>query len=445
MPRLAPLLLALFLGALLPAKASAQEPPPAEPGPAIQLENDAETDAAIATRLRGILEELGGYSNVTVTVNEGIVTLRGTVVDAEAVAELERIAGRLAGVVTLRNQVAETTDVAERLDPAMERLRARWRQVIAALPLLSVAGAAFAAVAVIGWLITSWRGPWKRLAPNGFIADIYRQIVRLGFVLAGLVVALDILGATALLGTILGAAGIIGLAIGFAVRDTVENFIASVMLSIRQPFEPNDTVEIEGDVGKVIRLTSRATILLSYDGNHIRIPNATVFKSRLVNYSRNDSIRILFDLGVAPDTDLAEAQRLGAETLRALPFVLDRPAVSVWVHEVGDSSVTLRLTAWIAQRKSSFYPARGEAIRLVMAAFSEAGIEMPEPTYRIMQVASPEAEGAPRQRPAPAPERIAREAQDVAADDERALERIVSEERADAAAQNLLRGDAARE
>ena len=445
MPRLAPLLLALFLGALLPAKASAQEPPPAEPGPAIQLENDAETDAAIATRLRGILEELGGYSNVTVTVNEGIVTLRGTVVDAEAVAELERIAGRLAGVVTLRNQVAETTDVAERLDPAMERLRARWRQVIAALPLLSVAGAAFAAVAVIGWLITSWRGPWKRLAPNGFIADIYRQIVRLGFVLAGLVVALDILGATALLGTILGAAGIIGLAIGFAVRDTVENFIASVMLSIRQPFEPNDTIEIEGDVGKVIRLTSRATILLSYDGNHIRIPNATVFKSRLVNYSRNDSIRILFDLGVAPDTDLAEAQRLGAETLRALPFVLDRPAVSVWVHEVGDSSVTLRLTAWIAQRKSSFYPARGEAIRLVMAAFSEAGIEMPEPTYRIMQVASPEAEGAPRQRPAPAPERIAREAQDVAADDERALERIVSEERADAAAQNLLRGDAARE
>ena len=445
MPRLAPLLLALFLGALLPAKASAQEPPPAEPGPAIQLENDAETDAAIATRLRGILEELGGYSNVTVTVNEGIVTLRGTVVDAEAVAELERIAGRLAGVVTLRNQVAETTDVAERLDPAMERLRARWRQVIAALPLLSVAGAAFAAVAVIGWLITSWRGPWKRLAPNGFIADIYRQIVRLGFVLAGLVVALDILGATALLGTILGAAGIIGLAIGFAVRDTVENFIASVMLSIRQPFEPNDTIEIEGDVGKVIRLTSRATILLSYDGNHIRIPNATVFKSRLVNYSRNDSIRILFDLGVAPDTDLAEAQRLGAETLRALPFVLDRPAVSVWVHEVGDSSVTLRFTAWIAQRKSSFYPARGEAIRLVMAAFSEAGIEMPEPTYRIMQVASPEAEGAPRQRPAPAPERIAREAQDVAADDERALERIVSEERADAAAQNLLRGDAARE
>ena len=70
--------------------------------------------------------------------------------------------------------------------------------------------------------------------------------------IAGIVVALDILGVTALLSTILGAAGIAGLAIGFAVRDTVENFIASVLLSMRQPFRPNDVVEIEGDIGKVI-------------------------------------------------------------------------------------------------------------------------------------------------------------------------------------------------
>ena len=111
--------------------------------------------------------------------------------------------------------------------------------------------------------------------------------MRIVFVIAALVIALDILNATALLLTILGAARIIRLALGFAVRDTVENFIASVMLSIRQPFRLNDTVEINGDQGKVIRLTSRATILLSLDGNHIRIPNATVFKSHIINYSQN--------------------------------------------------------------------------------------------------------------------------------------------------------------
>ena len=86
------------------------------------------------------------------------------------------------------------------------------------------------------------RQPWNRIAPNAFIAELYRQLVRLMFIVGALVIALDVMNATALLSTILGAAGIIGLALGFAVRDTVENFIASIMLSIRQPFRPNDTV-----------------------------------------------------------------------------------------------------------------------------------------------------------------------------------------------------------
>ena len=163
--------------------------------------------------------------------------------------------------------------------------------MMAYLPLLAVAVLAFGVVVVIGFFIARREQPWDKLAPNAFIADIYRQLIRLAFIMIALVVALDILGATALLSTILGAAGIIGLAIGFAVRDTVENFLSSVMLSIRQPFRPNDTVEIGGDTGKVIRLTSRATILLSFEGNHIRIPNATVFKSRIINYSRNPSRR----------------------------------------------------------------------------------------------------------------------------------------------------------
>ena len=131
---------------------------------------------------------------------------------------------------------------------------------------------------VVGTRVARLEKPWNRLAPNAFIADLFRSLVRIAFVILGLVIALDILNATALLSTILGAAGLIGLAIGFAVRDTVENFIASVMLSIRQPFRPNDVVEINGDEGKVIRLTSRATILLSFDGNHVRIPKSTVFQ-----------------------------------------------------------------------------------------------------------------------------------------------------------------------
>lgn len=442
-------LLVLLLLLWAPAMAAAQDTD--QPTGAISVEDSATQDAAIAVRIRDILGELEGYGKVTVTVSSGIVTLRGTTLDGTAAARLNELVGRVEGVVAIENEVTETTDVVERLNPAVERFKDRVQQGLAFLPLAGVAVLAFVIVVAGGFAITRWRRPWDRLAPNSFISDIYRQLIRLAFVVGGIVVALDILGAAALLSTILGAAGIVGLAISFAVRDTVENFIASVMLSIRQPFRPNDTVEIEGDIGKVIRLTSRATILLSFDGNHIRIPNATVFKSRIVNYSRNDERRFVFDLGVAPGTDLAAAQELALRTVGGLPFVLDVPAPAVWVEAIGDSTISVRITAWIAQHQTGFASARGEAIRLCMAAFDAAGIAMPEPTFRIVPqgafgAAMPEPGAARPAEPQPPAAFVeVAEVQDVQAVAEQELERIVQAERAQLGDDDLLNRDAPRE
>ena len=415
-----------------------------QPSGTITVEDSASQDAAIAVRIRDILTELEGYEEVTVTVTSGIVTLRGTTVDATTAERLNELVGRVQGVVAIENEVTETTDVVARLNPAVERFMARLQQMIALIPLATVALLVFALVVSLGVVLARMRYPWDRIAPNAFIADIYRQIIRILFLVAGVVIALDILGATALLGTILGAAGIVGLAIGFAVRDTVENFIASIMLSIRQPFRPNDTVEIEGDIGKVIRLTSRATILLSFDGNHIRIPNATVFKSRIVNYTRNDERRFLIDLGVAYDTDLARAQALALDTVRSLPFVLAKPEPSVWIEELGDSAVILNVAAWIAQHETSFLKARSEAWRLTIAAFDAEGIVMPETTLRVLGVGDADT-SAPAPKPAPAAPIPQVQAQDVQATDEAALEAIVNQEREDGANEDLLNRETLRE
>lgn len=400
-----------------------------QPTSTITVEDSAEQDAAIAVRIRDILTELEGFDDVTVTVSSGIVTMRGTTVDQATAARLNDLASRVEGVVAIENDVSQTTDVVEQLNPAVDRFFNRILQLVVYLPLALVALAAFVLVVSVGIIVARFRQPWDRLAPNAFIADIYRQLVRLAFIIGGVVVALDILNASALLSTILGAAGIVGLAIGFAVRDTVENFIASIMLSIRQPFRPNDTVEIEGDMGKVIRLTSRATILLSFDGNHIRIPNATVFKSRIVNYSRNDERRFLVDLGVAYGTDLASAQALALRTISELPFVLDHPAPSVWLENLGDSAVVLRVAAWIAQHETSFVAARGEAYRICMASFDAAGIEMPGPTFTINGLETGAVQTAPQtiEKPLVADPL---EAQDVNAVADQQLEKIILEERA---------------
>lgn len=420
-----------------------------QPSGTITVEDSATKDAAIAVRIRDILGELGGYEDVTVTVSSGIVTLRGTTLDAPTAARLNEIAGRVEGVVAIENEVVETTDVVERLNPAFERFVARLNQLLAYAPLLAIAFVAFVVVVSIGFFFARMRQPWERLAPNAFIADIYRQLVRIAAVIAGLVVALDILGAMALLSTILGAAGIIGLAIGFAVKDTVENFIASIMLSIRQPFAPNDSIEIGGDEGKVIRLTSRATIILNWDGNHVRIPNSTVFKSRILNYSRNPERRFMFDISAGYGTDLAMALQLAHDTVATLPFVLDSPAVNSWIVELGGSDIAIRVTGWIDQTETSILAARSEAIRQTLLAYEGAGIEMPEPTYRILsselefatESRQQSAPAAAPQKPAAAPESDA--VLNVEANAEQELEAIVEQEREATKQDDLLNREGA--
>ncbi|MGB3406281.1 MAG: mechanosensitive ion channel domain-containing protein [Jannaschia sp.] len=417
----------------------------AQPSGSISTTQDSRGDQAIDRRIEAIIAELDGYGSVTVDVREGIVTFGGEVLDAEAIPRLDVLAARVDGVVAIENRVTESTDVAQRLNPVLARFQARMAQIVAYLPLLAVAVLAGGLVMLLGVMIARWEWPWRRVAPNAFIADIYRMIVRLVFVLAGVVVALDILNATAVLTGLLGAAGIVGLAVGFAVRDTVENFIASVMLSLRQPFRPNDVVDIEGSVGTVIRLTSRATILLDADGNHVRLPNSFVFKAKIVNFTRNDERRFSFLLGLDPNQDLAEARRIGTETLAGLDFVLNAPAPQVWIKDAGDSTVTLEFLGWINQRHSNFPVARGEALRVVMFALTRAGFGLPEPSYRIILdgealpvVDLPDADSRadPPPKPALGVPIVAPVVENVTAD--HTIERMVEEERRAVGGEDLL-------
>ncbi|ETW10666.1 mechanosensitive ion channel MscS [Roseivivax marinus] len=362
-------------------QAPAQGNDPAAGAPSVVAVEKAPSDESIAARLRGIFSALD-HDGITVSVEAGVVTLTGEIADQGVNEDMADIARRIEGVVAVNNALAASDDVSQQINPALERFSERFNQLIARLPLFAVAAGAFVAIVALGTLLARSRF-WDRIAPNVFIAGIYRQAFRVAAATVGIVVALDLVGAAALLGTILGAAGIVGLAIGFAVRDTVENFVASIMLSLRQPFRPNDLVEIAGDVGRVIRLTSRATILLSLDGNHIRIPNATVFKGRIVNYTQNPARRFSFDIGIDPDADLEATRQLAQSALKAQPFVLGDPEELVWIENITESGAILRVTGWIDQNETGFVTARGDAIRLVKAAIEAAGVAIPDTTYRI--------------------------------------------------------------
>ena len=366
----------------VPAASPAASSSPEPTAQAIADTQDVGADTRIAGRIRGIFAALPAFAQVQVIASQGVVTLSGTVPEQADVARAEAIASRVAGVVTVDNGLKRDVSVASGTS-SVASLKKRLSGLTRVLPLFGVALGVAVVIALIGYGLAGLTGFWRKVTPNAFLAELVASALRFVFVLAGMVVALNMLGAGTLMGAVLGGAGVIGLALGFALRDTIENYVASLMLSLRQPFRPNDHIVIDSFEGRVIRLTSRATILMTLDGNHLRIPNSQVFKAVILNYTRNPQRRFQFDLGIDADDDALAARKLGRETLAGLPFILDDPKPEVRVMEVGDSNVVLRFLGWIDQQQTDYNKGQTLAIVAVKTALEAAGFGLPEPIYRL--------------------------------------------------------------
>ena len=369
----------LLLFLLVPLHAQDSEPENKNP---IEVE-DVTTDAAIKSRIREIYTAVGGFDDVNVSVQSGVVTLSGKIGNEDLRKDAVSLANRTDGVVLTLDRMKEPEEITSQLAPAYEKIREMGRTIVVKLPLI---GAAIV-VLILGYLVSRFfrnQGGWlDRWNFSTLGKQLALRIVRLVILLVAILTALELLDATAIVGAIVGAAGLAGLALGFAFKNIVENYLAGVLLSTRNPFEIGDTVEIGGDIGKVALLSARDTVLVTLDGNHLRIPNAVVMNSVLLNFTRNPLRRFDFMVGVSTDFDLAEIKRIAMENLRENPAVLADPPPMVIVDSLGDSSVMMRLFGWIDQTNHDFLKSKSESIRLVKEAFDEAGIEMPEPIYRV--------------------------------------------------------------
>lgn len=349
----------------------------------------AAQDEAIRNALQAVFDRVPGLNRVDVTVDAGVVRLVGTVINAGTRSRAVELAQAMDGVVFVDDRVRESTSLEEQLEPTWARLRALGYGAVAKLPLILVALVIIALATSIGSLLARWSGPSFLRTRNPFLQGLIRRFLQGIVVIVGIILALDLLDATALVGAVAGTAGLAGLAIGFAFKDIVENYLAGAILAMRQPFAQNDHILVDKFEGKVVRLTPRETILMSLQGNHIRIPNAMIFRSPLTNYTRNPLRRFEFDYGVGTADDLAAAREVAVKALTTMAGVLTSPPPETHVIAIGDSSVTLRSMAWVNQQEAEFLRVRSEAIRLVKAQLEEAGLTLPSPEYLIrMQGAS---------------------------------------------------------
>lgn len=432
---------ALLCAGFVPASAQTSDPV-AQPDRQISAETDPRADLALQGRLNKLFDEVDGLSKVFALVRDGVVRLTGTVAEPALSRAAESLAARVEGVVLVENGIEVDTDIASRVEPLMKRAKADLQNVILFLPLFFVG----VIVVILFWVLAQaviWlAGPLLRRTPNEFVQNIVKNAIRLVFIGIGVLMALEAMDATQLATSILGAAGLVGLAVGFAVKDTIENYLASVLLSLRQPFSPHEIVNIDGQEGMVARLTARTTVLINFDGNHVRIPNATVFKATIINYSREPKRRFDVRIGIDTGCDLDAARALVLKTLEDFNALLDDPGPTVAIEELGDWAVILWVAAWVDQRETDILKAKSETLRLIKAAFDAAGIRMPNPTYTIQseEAAAKTSPARPRKRP---PVAAAVVAPDTSVD--RVMDEAVERDREQAQAPDLLQQDAEKE
>ena len=396
-------------------------------------------DETIRNRIAGIFSQVDDLRQIDVSVQSGVVTLSGEVPDMKTRDEAMALARRTEGVVLTLDRLQAPAEVTARLSPAVAKFRDLVRTLKEKLPLIGIALVILLAFVAMANFVHG-RAEWfARLRLSSLGETLARRVVRIALVGTGVVLALEVLDATAIVGAVLGAAGLAGIALGFALKNILENYLAGILLSTRNPFDIGDIIEINGRSGKVARLTARDTVLVTLDGNHLRIPNGLVINSELLNYTRNPLRRFEFFVGVSVDLDINEARRVGLATLARNPAVIAGIKPLALVDELGDSTVRLRFQAWLDQTKHDFHKTRSESIRMVKEAFDQAGIEMPEPIYRV-KLSEPAApsQAEPARPAVKVPETAEPTDEALSADD--TIDRQIQAEERESGETNLLPG-----
>ena len=180
--------------------------------------------------------------------------------------------------------------------------------------------------------------------------------------------------------------GISGVAIGFAFRDILQNFLAGILILLTEPFQIDDQIVFKDFEGTVENIETRATTIRTYDGRRIVIPNSELFTNSVTVNTAFDTRRIEYDVGIGYGDDVEEAKRLMLAAIHSVDEVLTDPAPDVLVLELAQSSVNIRARWWIKPpRRADDLSSRDKVISAIkQKLYVENGIDLPYPTRQIL-------------------------------------------------------------
>lgn len=210
----------------------------------------------------------------------------------------------------------------------------------------------------------------------GLLSKLSKVIV----LLLGLFIVLEILNLNKTVTSLLAGVGVVGIALGFAFQDIAANLMAGVLLSFNKSFNLGDLIKVNSYVGRVKRLSLRSTIIETFQGQDVIIPNSDIYKNIVVNYNTSLKRRIDIDLGVGYGSDLVKVKEYLSKELEK-KLNLNSNQITIYYSSFGDSSINCTIRFWV--ENDDFLSERSKAIIYIQEICKKYNIEIPYPKREI--------------------------------------------------------------
>ena len=214
------------------------------------------------------------------------------------------------------------------------------------------------------------------------IMQLISTITRWGVIILGTILALsqvdfDVTGFVAGL-------GIAGVTIGFALQDITKNFVSGLLLLIRQPFQLGDYIEVSDLSGTVKEINIRDTVIETFDGALVIIPNTKLFENPIINNAHSQFRRATISIGLGYEEDTDQAIDVFLETIKSVPGVAEDPKTSILADSLGDSALILSARFWVNQHQDSFVDVQSNVVKAIKLASEKHGINLPYPIQTVL-------------------------------------------------------------
>lgn len=252
-----------------------------------------------------------------------------------------------------------------------------WQTFVDALPRVGIALVALTVFVVVGRALRPFvrRRLVRRRTPS--FARVFARLTSSAMTVAGVLLALTIVFPSVRPVDVLTGAGVLTIAAGFAFQDILQNMLAGILLLFRQPFRGGDQIKVGNVTGTVEEINIRETVITTFDGRRILVPNAKVYTDVIHVQTAHTAIRSSFVVGIAYGSDMGRARRVASEAVAAVPGVVADPPPEALFVELGRSTVNLDVRFWCDAHQLEMRRVLDRAIEAVKTAFDDNGIEMP--------------------------------------------------------------------